>query len=205
MGEYYPQNYTEKVKLGGIEIPCQCWVEVSEGGKIIVNHNGIKEQTGWKDKKVTIRGRLEGKDEDELNAQIRAITELGKRQEALSIVSKETDTYGIQKIVIENNPQLTLILGFDLSRNLVIEGMEDREAELHFDLSQKKREEIKRITDPKKEEKKKIYTVKKGDTLSSIATREYGNFRLWRRIYAENKETIGPDPNKIKPGQELII
>ncbi|MCP4131547.1 MAG: hypothetical protein GY754_11265, partial [bacterium] len=137
MGGYLPQNYTEIVKLGGVEIPCGCWVSVSGGGKILVIHNGIKEQTGWKDHKVVIKGRLEGENEDDLNSQIKKIAALGKKQEALNIVSKETDYWNIKKIVLEDDPKILPITDFDLSRTLVIEGLEDQEVELGFDLAQK--------------------------------------------------------------------
>lgn len=46
------------------------------------------------------------------------------------------------------------------------------------------------------------YTVKSGDTLSSIAAK-YGT--TWKRIYDANKGVIGKDPNLIKPGQVLRI
>jgi LysM repeat protein len=51
------------------------------------------------------------------------------------------------------------------------------------------------------------YTVKQDDTLSSIALQFYGNSAelLWRRIYDTNRAVIGPDPNAIKPGQQLEI
>ncbi|MFI3261136.1 MAG: LysM peptidoglycan-binding domain-containing protein [bacterium] len=47
-----------------------------------------------------------------------------------------------------------------------------------------------------------IYTVKSGDTLSSIA-KKYNV--QWLSIYNENKSIIGSNPNLIKPGQKLII
>lgn len=50
-----------------------------------------------------------------------------------------------------------------------------------------------------------IYTVRKHDWLSTIAEQEYGDFRLWRRIYHANRAVIGDDPNKIYPGQKLVI
>lgn len=50
--------------------------------------------------------------------------------------------------------------------------------------------------------KKRIYTVKIGDNLSSIAKRYNTS---WEKIYQENKEVIGDDPNLILPGQKLII
>lgn len=46
------------------------------------------------------------------------------------------------------------------------------------------------------------YTVKKGDTLSAIG-KEHGV--AWREIYEANRDTIGDNPDKIFPGQELRI
>ena len=49
---------------------------------------------------------------------------------------------------------------------------------------------------------KDTYTVKRGDTLSGIAS-IYG--LNYKRIYAENKNVIGSDPDLIKPGMKLKI
>lgn len=46
------------------------------------------------------------------------------------------------------------------------------------------------------------YVVKKGDTLGSIASRYKTS---WKKIYEKNKNIIGKNPNKIKPGQVLSI
>lgn len=46
------------------------------------------------------------------------------------------------------------------------------------------------------------YTVKKGDTLGKIA-KKYNT--TWQKIYNDNKDIIGNDPNIIKPGQKLVI
>ena len=46
------------------------------------------------------------------------------------------------------------------------------------------------------------YTVKPGDSLSSIAAKYEMN---WRTIYNNNKATIGNNPNKIYVGQKLRI
>lgn len=47
-----------------------------------------------------------------------------------------------------------------------------------------------------------VYMVVAGDTLSGIAAR----FGLsWQDIYAANREVIGGDPNKIYPGQHLVL
>ena len=55
--------------------------------------------------------------------------------------------------------------------------------------------------------KPRIHIVKSGDWLSKIATQYYGDMNKWKMIYEvpENKKTIGPNPDLIKPGQELII
>ncbi|MBC8346823.1 MAG: LysM peptidoglycan-binding domain-containing protein [Candidatus Marinimicrobia bacterium] len=43
------------------------------------------------------------------------------------------------------------------------------------------------------------YMVEPGDYLIKIANKEYGDFRLWRQIYAWNKDEIGDNPNIIYP------
>jgi len=46
--------------------------------------------------------------------------------------------------------------------------------------------------------------VVKGDSLSKIAKREYGDPSKWRQIYEANKDVID-NPNLIEPGQDLTI
>jgi nucleoid-associated protein YgaU len=48
------------------------------------------------------------------------------------------------------------------------------------------------------------YTVRKGDTLSAIASREYGDAGAWQRIYEANRDQLD-NPDLIHPGQELRI
>lgn len=50
----------------------------------------------------------------------------------------------------------------------------------------------------------KTYTVVKGDSLSKIAKREYGDANAWGRIYEANRDLI-KDPDLIYPGQTLKI
>jgi nucleoid-associated protein YgaU len=50
----------------------------------------------------------------------------------------------------------------------------------------------------------KTYTVVKGDSLSKIAKREYGDANRWRAIYDANRDII-KDPDLIYPGQVLTI
>ena len=51
------------------------------------------------------------------------------------------------------------------------------------------------------------YTVQSGDNLSTIAQRFYGNMGAdnVNRIYYSNLQTIGPNPNLIRPNQKLYI
>jgi nucleoid-associated protein YgaU len=48
------------------------------------------------------------------------------------------------------------------------------------------------------------YTVQKGDSLSKIAKREYGDAQAWRRIYEANRDAI-ENPDLIYPGQVIRI
>jgi nucleoid-associated protein YgaU len=48
------------------------------------------------------------------------------------------------------------------------------------------------------------YTVRKGDSLSKIAKREYGDAQQWHRIYEANRDIID-NPDLIQPGQVLQI
>jgi len=48
------------------------------------------------------------------------------------------------------------------------------------------------------------YVVKKGDSLSKIAEEVYGDKMLYPKIFEANRDTLS-DPNKIKPGQKLLI
>jgi nucleoid-associated protein YgaU len=49
-----------------------------------------------------------------------------------------------------------------------------------------------------------FYTVQKGDTLSAISKRFYGNAGLYMRIFEANKPLLS-HPDKIYPGQALRI
>jgi nucleoid-associated protein YgaU len=51
----------------------------------------------------------------------------------------------------------------------------------------------------------RIHIVKEGDWLSKIALNYYGDALKYDVIHKANLQTIGPNPNIIKPGQQLII
>lgn len=61
-----------------------------------------------------------------------------------------------------------------------------------------------READVVKTEQPNFYTVEKGDSLSKIAQREYGDAQLWRALFEANKEVI-EDPDLIYPGQRIRI
>lgn len=48
------------------------------------------------------------------------------------------------------------------------------------------------------------YTVEKGDNLSKISKRFYGNANRWREIFEANRDQLD-DPDRIHPGQVLKI
>jgi len=63
----------------------------------------------------------------------------------------------------------------------------------------------KPVTRTQAKQTAKTYTVKKGDTLSAIAQKMYGNSNKWKDIYTKNKAKIGKDPTKLKEGTVLIL
>lgn len=50
----------------------------------------------------------------------------------------------------------------------------------------------------------RTYTVQSGDSLSAISKRFYGNANDYMKIFEANRDTL-KDPNKIQPGQQLVI
>jgi nucleoid-associated protein YgaU len=50
----------------------------------------------------------------------------------------------------------------------------------------------------------RTYVVKKGDSLSKIAKKAYGDANDWRKIFEANRDQI-EDPDLIHPGQTLKI
>ena len=50
----------------------------------------------------------------------------------------------------------------------------------------------------------RTYTVQAGDSLSKIAKQFYGNANDYMRIFEANRHQL-KDPNRIQPGQQLVI
>jgi nucleoid-associated protein YgaU len=53
-------------------------------------------------------------------------------------------------------------------------------------------------------DRERTYVEVKGDSLSKIAEREYGDAGRWRQIYDANSDKI-KNPDLIYPGQELRL
>lgn len=51
----------------------------------------------------------------------------------------------------------------------------------------------------------KQYTVVSGDSLSLISGRMWQDVLLWPILYDANRTVVGPDPNRIVPGQKLTV
>ena len=53
-------------------------------------------------------------------------------------------------------------------------------------------------------ETSRTYVVVKGDSLSKIAKREYGDAQEWKRIWEANRDIVD-NPDLIYPGQTLRL
>ena len=51
----------------------------------------------------------------------------------------------------------------------------------------------------------RTYTVRSGDTLTSIAKQQYRTANRWRTIWDANRAAIGQDPDRLKVGMKLRI
>jgi len=51
----------------------------------------------------------------------------------------------------------------------------------------------------------KSYTIRPGDSLSTVAEEFYNDPTLWRTIYNFNRDKIGPNPNAIQAGMRLKV
>ncbi len=193
MGKYYKIDPQNKVKLGGVDIPCPCDVKVHGGGKIITTQNGVKRQTGWNDFKVTITGRLISTDNLSLNKQIKLIRDLAKKLESLSMVSIETENHDIKKVIIENH-YISTVEGIDSARDMRIECVEDKsKTSTPSFLSESIGGIVKVINGIKKANKYSKLILKKGDDFAKIAADVFGDHTLEKEFLKINKD-MGAHP-----------
>lgn len=52
---------------------------------------------------------------------------------------------------------------------------------------------------------RRVYVVRKNDTLQKIAHKYYGTTRHWRRIYEANRKVLTKGPDKLQVGMRLVI
>ncbi len=57
---------------------------------------------------------------------------------------------------------------------------------------------------PQNAERQRMHIVQKGETLSSISMKYYGNSNQWSKIVSANRTSL-PDPNRLNLGTKLII
>jgi hypothetical protein len=62
-----------------------------------------------------------------------------------------------------------------------------------------------KVNQAPREKSQRLHKVASGDTLASIAKRYYGKASLWTTLYSENQKLIGPNPDRIVIGQQLVI
>ena len=60
------------------------------------------------------------------------------------------------------------------------------------------------IVNEKNTKNGKTYVTEKGDSLSSIARKFYGDSKAWKKIYQANKDVI-PNPDKLPVGITITI
>ena len=103
----------------------------------------------------------------------------------------------------QNNPQPVQKSNEELA-NEVIEGKWGNGEERKRRLTEAgyNYEEIQRLVNEKYGIYDKYYIVKSGDNLTSIA-KKFGT--TWQKIYEDNKNIIGDNPNLIYAGQKLVI
>jgi LysM repeat protein len=65
--------------------------------------------------------------------------------------------------------------------------------------------EVRKAAELPKPPTARYYTVQRGDSLSRIAQREYGDMYKWPVLYEANREVVGGNPDLIHPGQQLWI
>lgn len=58
---------------------------------------------------------------------------------------------------------------------------------------------------PAPEEALRSYTVRRGESLSVIASRQLGDGSRWREVYEMNRDVIGPNPDGVREGMTITL
>lgn len=129
-------------------------------------------------------------------------------QESVAIIEKMKNN-GVLHLVMTETP-----INMDCTIESFVWGENDGTKDINFSIEFKEYRKVKIFTpdmipaEPQrteKEVKSTTYTVVKGDNLSKIAKNLTGNSANWKKIYEQNKAVIGGNPNRIYPGQQLVV
>ncbi len=129
-------------------------------------------------------------------------------QESVAIIEKMKNN-GVLHLVMTETP-----INMDCTIESFVWGENDGTKDINFSIEFKEYRKVKIFTPDmiptetqrtEKEVKSTTYTVVKGDNLSKIAKNLTGNSANWKKIYEQNKAVIGGNPNRIYPGQQLVV
>lgn len=137
-------------------------------------------------------------------------------KESVKIIEKMKET-GILRLVMTGTP-----INMDCTIESFIWGQNDGTKDINFTIefkeyrwpkvkTQEKKEVVTDNVTPAETNRaaktvgSTTYEVKAGDSLSKIAKKVTGSTANWQAIYNQNKGIIGGNPNKIYPGQKLVI
>lgn len=129
-------------------------------------------------------------------------------QESVTIIEKMKNS-GVLHLVMTETP-----INMDCTIESFVWGENDGTKDINFSIEFKEYRKVKIFTPnttpaetqrTEKEVKSTTYTVVKGDNLSKIAKNLTGNSVNWKKIYEQNKAVIGGNPNRIYPGQQLVV
>lgn len=129
-------------------------------------------------------------------------------QESVAIIEKMKNN-GVLHLVMTETP-----INMDCTIESFVWGENDGTKDINFSIEFKEYRKVKIFTPDmiptetqrtEKEVKSTTYTVVKGDNLSKIAKNLTGNSANWKKIYEQNKAVIRGNPNRIYPGQQLVV
>lgn len=81
---------------------------------------------------------------------------------------------------------------------------EDEEALEADDVEESEPEDTQADAEEEQQELRE-YTLRRGDSLSSVAARKLGNGARWTEIYELNRDVIGPNPDGIRDGMVIKL